>query len=212
MEIFLIDFSTKIVKKIITQLERPIEDKYPIFREDKGILCYSPPKLLYVREDKDKTYTFVVPTLDILSSQIAIIPKPKENVPKYHFIDLSINLIQKTLLSQSSSIKISSSMRNTALIHCTVESLPTIVQSPKIERLEQKLESNSSNSFVDEQSPQNKQRLSTFRKSISTIACTNNHELIIINGIGNNNNITPRCFFQCSYCKKLLQNVETKLN
>ncbi|OMJ91847.1 hypothetical protein SteCoe_5519 [Stentor coeruleus] len=67
MEVFIVDFDEKTVKKLEIGIDRPLEEHYPINVEDKGILCYSPPKLLYVREDKSKIYQFSMPSQDTLN-------------------------------------------------------------------------------------------------------------------------------------------------
>lgn len=94
MEIFEIDFDGKKVRKWEIGVDRPLEDHYPIIAEDKSLLCYSPPKLINVREDKLKCYEFTLPSINNINPQDFILekiptnPKPIAKV----FVDLSLGL------------------------------------------------------------------------------------------------------------------------
>lgn len=85
LEIFMVDVKNCVVTRLVTRLERPIEDDYPIFLNDKGVLCFSPPKLLYVREDKQKTYIFGIPAGLDQVFDMHVLGKIQQNSVAVHF-------------------------------------------------------------------------------------------------------------------------------
>ncbi|OMJ93253.1 hypothetical protein SteCoe_3833 [Stentor coeruleus] len=97
MEIFIINFDGKYVSKLAVDIDSPLENHYPIIVDDKGILCYSPPKLLYIREDKSTLYHFTMPSQDSLNI-IDFVVEKKSNERKPYikiFVDLSLVTISK---------------------------------------------------------------------------------------------------------------------
>lgn len=62
LEIFLVDFKNESIRKVNLTIDRPIEPRYPVFVDNKGILCFSPPKMMYLREDKQQIFSFSLPT------------------------------------------------------------------------------------------------------------------------------------------------------
>ena len=181
--IFMIDFSNKIITKLMIELERPIEDKYPICLEQKGILCYSPPKLLYVRQDKNKTFTFVIPTLNSDNNQIAILSKSEQITSQQHDADLSINLLPETTQGRDISIsKMQSTSKDSELlIPMTIESLSTIKNSPNHKQFDIKIDYLESSNSISNEKIKNHfiyQRLSTLKDDTDFPICDNNHDLL----------------------------------
>lgn len=107
MEIFVVNFDEKYVSKLGVDVDSPLEDHYPIIADDKGILCYSPPKLLFIHEDKSKLYYFTMPPKDSLSTINLVVEKKSNERSPYHkvFVDLSLVTISKNEIMRRMSMQ-----------------------------------------------------------------------------------------------------------
>ena len=106
--IFLIDFDKNSVRTLSIEIDRPLEDNYSIFLTEKGILCFSPPKLLFIKQDKEKLYSFSLPT-NSSAFEMIFSKKNESNPIKKIFVDLSFAMVQnipeKNEIKQVSSVK-----------------------------------------------------------------------------------------------------------
>ena len=105
-EVFVVEWGSKSVRKVELAFERPVELRYPIIVEDKGIWCFSPPKMLYLREDKKQVFTF---SLNSQAPRVEInVAKATQNEEQVEFkkvvVDLSLHII--TEKTQTSEVKI----------------------------------------------------------------------------------------------------------
>ena len=94
LEVFVIEWDSRSIRKVDIGFDRPVELRYPIFVEDKGIWCFSPPKMLYLREDKKQVFNFglnsQVPKFEI--NVVKTTAGEGENEFKKVFVDLSLHI------------------------------------------------------------------------------------------------------------------------
>ena len=207
LDIFMLDLSDNTVKTLSAEIERPLEDHYPVFQEQKGILCFSPPKLLYVLQEKKKTYTFLIPTLTSSVSDITVISKEKEGPSKTYLVDLSLSLSVKNTAEtelRTNEVRKNSSQRTSNL---TAEINPRMsissISSPRIKRIDQKdiiFES----ILVDDEEDIDQSNGESKIWQEDGVFCENNHRLCW-SRLNSDQKITPKPLTQCSYCKNLLE-------
>ena len=98
LEVFVIDWELRSIRKVDIVFDRPIELRYPIFVEEKGIWCFSPPKMLYLREDKKQVFSFglnsQVPKFEI--NVVKATAGEAENEFKKVFVDLSLHITSES--------------------------------------------------------------------------------------------------------------------
>lgn len=190
MEIFLLDLNDGSIKALSGEIERPLEDNYPVCLEQKGVLCFSPPKLMYVRQDKKKTYAFLIPTLASADKEIVVEKKTEENAWKVHWVDLTIR-INSVFIDESPQLR-RSIIRKSDGLNSSVN------RSPSIKKIEENL---GKPDFIEEEQEWIFEEISE-----NQLFCENNH-LLSSNNLGSDQNITPKPLSQCSFCKVFLESL-----
>lgn len=94
IKIYVLNFSQSTIQQLALSLDRPLEPRYPIFTDDKGITCISPPKMLYLREDKQQIFSFSMPTV-LKQYEFKSITNDSIKECEYEkkIVDLSLNFI-----------------------------------------------------------------------------------------------------------------------
>ena len=207
MEIFILDLADSTVKVLSAEIERPLEDHYPVFLEQKGILCFSPPKLLYVRQDKKNTFTFMIPTLTSTVSEINVINQVKEQPHKTYFLNFSLNL-SFTKQQTGTGLDGNDSPRIPSIRISNLEAgIPPLTSISSINSPRSKHEQNDTifeNILVGDEEKMEKIAEGLKIDQEGGIFCESNHRLVW-SRLNTDQKITPKPLTQCSYCKKLLE-------
>ena len=94
LEVFLVDCTHGTIRKFDVIFDRPIEPRFPIITDGKGIACMAPPKILYVREDKTSVFHLNMPS-EVETKKLKVIDNENSNdleVSKM-LVNLRINFI-----------------------------------------------------------------------------------------------------------------------
>ena len=94
LEVFLVDCTHGTIRKFDVVFDRPIEPRFPIITDGKGIACMAPPKILYIREDKTSVFHLNMPN-EVETRKLKVVDMESTNdleVSK-KFVNLRINFI-----------------------------------------------------------------------------------------------------------------------
>ena len=94
LEVFLVDCTHGVMRKFDMAFDRPIEPRFPIVTDGKGIACVAPDKILYIREDKTNVFLLSIPN-DIESRKLKYLVNETTNDCEVEkkVVNLRINFI-----------------------------------------------------------------------------------------------------------------------